>query len=459
MRTKYVLLLAALLAIACALPARTEIPIVQADTVFQGFGGGSVSGIVFGPAGETVIVMHDAQPVEININTKKIVREFEKVPNALNTGTGLFIIQEKGWICCNIQSSEFNGIKGFYGLVIWDYNTGQIINSKQPAITSNGKQFYTQIRNNDLHKQYFCRYDINNLSVIDSVEFDQGWFQGNQTRFSLGFGIVPNSNKVIIGVNNKYPNGKSQRSSLYVLDFKTKQYISVEIPFEQGQDSSEIIEIKTSATGKYFVVSINLPFDQTAYLFYDKDFKFIFKESIKHLNSLFDDPNTDIDGWIPYFINDDYLISNVKAWSVSNHNYLFYSDFFDIGEKSTKKRLLLDWASEIVVRDNAIAILFSSGKIALLNLEALQVEQNNIKPIEKSAEFQNGVLTINSEIAEKADINIIDYKGNIIYSIKGIFLTTGKNSVAIDFPLSNGIYFAIVKTLQGDYSYKFIVSR
>ena len=65
MRAKYVLLLAAIIAIVCATVAHAEIPIVQADTVFQGFGGGSVSGIVFGPTGETVIVMHDAQPVEI----------------------------------------------------------------------------------------------------------------------------------------------------------------------------------------------------------------------------------------------------------------------------------------------------------------------------------------------------------------------------------------------------------
>jgi hypothetical protein len=96
MRTKYVLLLAAFIATVCATAVRAEIPIIQADTVFQGFpGGGSVSGIVFGPTGETVIVMHDSQPVEINIKTKQVVREFEKLQDSTNEGSGLFFQKEK----------------------------------------------------------------------------------------------------------------------------------------------------------------------------------------------------------------------------------------------------------------------------------------------------------------------------------------------------------------------------
>lgn len=441
------------------------IPTIQADTVFQGFPqGGSVSGIVFCPTGETVIVIHNisvsmepekyiVKPVEIDIKTKKIVREFEEITNAVTEGNELFFYAEKNMIGCNARSSDLNGSKNFYGLVIWDYNTGKIINSKQPGIISNGNQFYTQVRDINKHKQYFCRYDINTLIIIDSVEFDQGWFQGSQTRFSAGFGMIPNSNKVIIGANSK------SRSNLYVLDFDTKKYTEILIPFEKGQDSSEIINIKVSETGKYFLVTIDLPFDYTAYMVYNQELKFVFKETINHINKTFNNPSRPATWWWPYFIHDDYLLTLARAWNASEKEDYFYSDFYSITDKTINQRVQFEEGGFIDYFNNDIVISNYAGKLGLLHLDALPVQENKINPIEKTAEFLNGILTINFEIAEKADIEIIDYRGNMIYTMKDIVLQAGKNLLNIDYPLTNGVYFAVVKTLHGDFPYKFLVSR
>jgi len=462
MRTKYVLLLAAIIAIAFALPARAELPIVQVDTIFAGFGGGSVSGIVFGPTGETVIVMHDAQPVEINIKTKQVVREFEKVQNALIEGRGLFIVQEKGWICCNIQSSELNGIKGFYGLVIWDYNTGKIINTKEPAITSNGKQFYTQLRNNDLQKQYFCRYDINNLRVIDSVEFDQGIYHGQQTKFTAGFGIIPNSNKLIIGTNTHYEK-ESGLSQLYVLDFETKLYTKIQIPYKDGTKSSNISNIKVSETGKYFCVdmSTNLNDDTlNGTMFFNNEFKYLFTETGRNIKVKIGDGSKDYYFVHPCFFNDDYLIAVISEKYLSEPNIsTIYNGLYEINGKSLLKRINFDEWRNICYNDKDIVICNYYGTVILLNIFDLSVNDDKSIITQNEAGFINGILTFNSASVDKADINIIDYHGNTVFAIKDKYLQSGRNSIAIDFPLANGVYFAIVKTAHGNFSYKFIINR
>jgi hypothetical protein len=436
---------------------RAEIPIVQADTVFQGFGGGSVSGIVFGPTGETVIVIHNAQPIEINIKTKQIVREFEKVPNSPGSQPLSFIDRARNYLGGTFYSTDYFGEPQISGGIIWDINTGKII-KKLPHITllSDGIKYYSYIIKNN--KEYVGLFDINQFKFIDSVEFDQYWYNGEPGRTSAGFGIIPNSNKVLIGTNG--PNYHRGRSKLYVLDFDTKQYTEIPIPFEPEQDSSEITSIKVSETGKYFVVTLDyLKNDQTGYFFYDKDFKFVYKETLKHLTEIWNDPDKFVSYWVPTFIHDDYLIAGADYYNPIQKKHYQYTDYYDIAKALAIKRIDFYPSANINYFNDKVGISNRLGSTILLSEIALRVDENKISYLEKTAEYLNGNLTFNSEIAEKANIEIIDYKGNILYSKKEIYLTTGKNSFAIDFPMSYGIYFAIVKTTHCDFSYKFIVSR
>lgn len=442
---------------------RAEIPIVQADTVFQGFGGGSVSGIVFGPPGETVILMHDAQPVEIDINTHQIVREFEKVPNATDQGYGLFILKEKGWVCYHAVSTEMNGIKNFWGLIICDYTTGKIIKTiPYVSLITNGKQFYIDSYDETKKRRYYSRYDINTLSIIDSMELDLAWFHGLPTRTPQGFGIIPNSNKIIIGANNKYLDGPAKLATLYVMDFDTKLCTEVAIPYNHNTTSSHISGIRLSETGKYYLVDLDVPkFDSLdGFNFFNNENKYLFTESFRNINEQNTNPNIGYSFENPVFISDEYVAAVVREWNNFDNSELnSYIGFVLISDSKTIKLVKFDRWWHLSYNGTDVAITNYSGTVILLNKFALPVNDDKSINFQEQAEFINGLLTFNSETTEKSDINIIDYQGNLIYTKKDLHLQAGKNSISIDFPLTNGIYFAIVKTIHGDYSYKFIVSR
>lgn len=459
MRTKYVLL-AAIIAIACATTARADIPIVQADTVFQGFPGGEVSGIVFGPTGETVIVMHDAQPVEINIKTKQIVREFEKVPNALGDEPLLFIDKIKNYIGGVFLSTEYLNGKPFNGEIFWDITTGKIIMAiPNIVLLTDGKKYYSYFLKDK--KQYLGLFDINSYKFIDSVEFDQGFYHGQQTKFPAGLGIIPNSNKLIIGANIRYEN-ESGLSQLYLLDFDTKQYTKILIPYQDGTKSSNIRSIEVSETGKYFCVDINIPYNDSTdgNSFYNNKNKYLFTESLSHINKQNPNPNIGFSFERPVFISDEYMIAVVREWSnLDNSELNSYTGLFRISDRKTIKLVKFDKWWHLCYNDSDIAITNPTGTVILLNKFALPVNDDKSINAQEQAEYQNGVLTIISTTNLSANINIIDYQGNTVFAMKDKYFQTGRNSFAIDFPMSNGIYFAIVKTTHGDYSYKFIVNR
>jgi len=430
------------------------IPIVQADTVFQGFGGGSVSGIVFGPTGETVIVMHDAQPVEINIKTKQIVREFEKVPNSLGDQY-LIMDKTRGLLSINTRCTELLGTKDFSGNVFWDMVTGKIIKTiPNVVLLSNGKQYYSYIIKDK--KQYIGLFNIDTYKFIDSVEFDQGWVMGEQTRFSAGFGIIPNSNKVLIGANGANYKG---RSKLYVLDFDTKKYTEIPIPYDDGQESSTITRINVSETGKYFVVTMDVVNDLTAYLFYDKDFKFVFKETRKHLNNLFDEAGIYLNFWETNFIHDDYLICPFEIWSVPEQQYFYYADFYSISEKSIKKRILFTKVDGIDYFENNIIIGNAFGIIGLLKFDALPVENDLRTKTIQNIQYKDNNLIINTTITDKVEIDLSDYNGGLLFSQKDVYLRSGVNTIKLNHPLANGVYFCLIKSTTESNSFKFMVSR
>jgi low affinity Fe/Cu permease len=246
------------------------------------------------------------------------------------------------------------------------------------------------------------------------------------------------------------------------MDFDTKQCTEVAIPYNHNTTSSHISNIRVSEMGKYYLVDLGVPtFDSLdGFNFFNNENKYLFTESPKHINNQNPNQNISFSFENPVFISDEYMAAVVREWSnLDNSELNSYIGLFRITDRKTIKLVKFDRDWHLCYNATDVAITNYSGTIILLNIDALPVQENKINPIEKTAEYQNGILTINSEIAEKADIEIIDYLGNMIYTKKDILLQAGKNLLNIDYPFTNGVYFAIVKSTQKELSYKFIVAR
>jgi hypothetical protein len=263
-----ILILTAVIIAALFLPsaganAQPNVPIVQADTIFAGFGGGSVSGIVFGPTGETVILMHDAQPVEIDIKTKQVLREFEKVPNRTGGGGDMFTVRDKGKLFAVVRSSELYGIKDFAGEIVWDLESGKILETINgiKLLAENDKDKYYFYGTNGTIKEYLGKFDIKTSKMVDSIYLPKTTEGAMYAQWGA-IGIIPNTNKVLLALNryNEYTQGQKEYilAELYFLDFDTKKYTKIPIPYESGQKSSEITSITVSKTGTNNIITIKV---------------------------------------------------------------------------------------------------------------------------------------------------------------------------------------------------------
>jgi hypothetical protein len=242
------------------------------------------------------------------------------------------------------------------------------------------------------------------------------------------------------------------------LDFDTKIYTEIPIPFDDNQKSSTIQRIAVSETGKYFVVTMDVANDITAYLFYDKDFKFLFKETKKTLSESWKIPNRFIDNWEPYFIHEDYVISPARIYLKSD-SIVKYCDFYNISSKSITKRIKFEHSVSIDYKNNDIIILDALGRIGLLDLDALPVENDLPSKTIQSIQYKDSSLLLNSTSNDKVEISLRDYNGGLLFSQKEAYLRSGINTIKLNIPLPNGVYFCVIKTTSETNSYKFIVSQ
>jgi hypothetical protein len=426
------------------------IPIVQADTVFAGFGGGSVSGIVFGPDGNTVILMHNATPTEIDIKTHKVLREFEKVPNASGAGEDFKVIKGYNYLSGSFSSSEINGIKNFAGTIIWDEATGKIVKalSKNYFVVGDNQVF-----NWISGKNYFYKFDLNSFKEIDSMFIDPN-LDGDGSSEWCRPAVIPNSNKVLFGVNRYIENESGDKTyllgELYLLDFDTKKYTKIDIPYESGQKSSAMGDITITETGKYNIVRIN-----KNYYFYDKNFIFMYKLSLSDLELM-----TNIENLFNYSIvmsvSDDYLIFFVYSQTGTQMKMLFYN----IQDRNITKYLGFLGSGVYDKSSQKIALYGILGISGIYNLSSLPVIENDIaSELQNKVIYQNNNLVINSLISEKVDINITDYQGDLLQSQKDVFLHNGSNTIKLNNPLGNGVYFCVIKSSTGNNSFKFMVCR
>lgn len=316
-------------------------------------------------------------------------------------------------------------------------------------ILSDGINCFSFITIND--KEYICKLDINTFKYTDSVKFEQGWYHGVQQRFSAGFGIIPNSNKVLIGANIS-----GTRATLYVLDFDTKKYTEIPIPFDNDQKSSTIQRITVSETGKYFVVTMDVANDLTAYLFYDMDFDFVFKETRKHLTEQYNSPDRFVDAWLPKFITDDYLISWKDVYNAKTKATDSYCDFYSVVDKSIKKEILFARGDWIDYLDNNIIIGNAYGIIGLLKFDALPVEDLP-KALNPEIKYSNNQLECYSDRAFVGDAQIYDISGKLIANFDSQVFTISKNIIEVNQTLPKGIYILTIQNGIEQISKKFLV--
>ncbi|MEI6089688.1 MAG: T9SS type A sorting domain-containing protein [bacterium] len=433
---------------------RAEIPIIQADTVYYGFPGGEVTGIVFGPTGETVILMHDAQPVEINIKTKQIMREFEKVPNSVSSNPSFFINKQNNYLGAKVYSSDYFSEQNISGIILWDLQTGKIVNSlPHLVLQTNCDQYFSLFISSD--KKYLGKYDINTFKYIDSIYLPKDIPGFGYAEWGA-IGIIPNSNKVLAGVNRytltEQGDKKYYLAELYVVDFDTKQYTKVPIPYETGQYRSEIHQIIVTESGKYNIIEVENVELGTTFFIYDQNFSFKYKLGNKDFVNMTDiqivNTNTIITP-----VTDDYLL-------FSMNNYQFNIDrmaFFNIQSKTVSKYLgfigngVYDkYSKKIGLRGTIL------GLTGVYNLEALPVKdlpKTNIPELV----YKNNQLEYNSVENFIGDSQIYDTTGKMILSLGTKNFIKGKNLIRINQNLPTGIYLLTIKNGTNQLSYKFVV--
>jgi hypothetical protein len=427
---------------------KAELPIVQADTVFAGFGGGSVSGIVFGPDGNTVILMHNATPTEIDIKTHKVLREFEKVPNATGEDPHMFFNKQKNYIGGTFYSTKYSDGNIFSGEIIWDYLTGKIIKAIPNIILftdCNTERYYTYFNHN------FCSYDFETFKLKDS--FNLNSIKSSHVEWD-GYGIIPNSNKVLLGLDNYIENESGDKtyllSELYLLDFDTKKYTKIPIPYESGQKSSEIWSISVSQSGMYnMLVMRYISNGEINYLFYDKNMNYLFKENSKSLSAQLGIANLGI-GYYNLFIDDNNLF--IPCSRLGKKNELIYS----LSEKRIKNVIDFFGGNRASFSDTKISMTNEQGIVGIVNILQVPVKEQNIITSPEVV-FSNNQLLYNSNIAFIGESMIYDTTGKLISNLGSQPFGIGKNIIRINKPLLKGIYILTIKNGTEQLSYKFIV--
>lgn len=458
MKTKFIFIALALLVAVGT--AQGYIPTIEADTIFKGFDSGIVSGIVFANDGKSVIIIHDGQPVEIDVETRKIVREFEKVPNATSSATKLEYINLNKYLITTIKASELNGNKYFDGTIVWDYNTGKIVKTLQKMyFITNGEHNYIW---NGVDG-FLYDYDLSNFRKVDSIKLKSFNSYPEKTTWQHPV-ILPNTNKILFNVYldrpDNYGGREFQGIQLYVVDFKTQEYKNIKFPDGKQQVYALIFKIATTETGKYYIIEKK----QCQFMIYDSNLNFLYEIKYEDWPNL---AGLEV-AYAPMFINsfnDDHLIFEVNL----NSNY--YTDFkticLNISEKKIYKYLALtgihfDWEDNCFAKydrlTNKLSLVNKSGLVGLFDAEITPVQEPR-KTLSLEITYRNNQIEYFSDKTFLGETQILNLAGKVVCNLGVLEYTIGKNAIHSDLPLPNGIYIFLVKAESGNTSYKFMISR
>lgn len=424
--------------------AQAYIPTIEADTIFKGFSSGVVSRLVFANEGKSVIVMRDGTPVEIDIETHQILREFEAVPNATSAAARMYFDKRCNYLTVEISSSLIDGKTNFTGTVVWDYATSKIIKTlKATYFFSNDEHTYMWNKSDG----NIYEYDPDSFRKLDSSGFkiDYGWQCATTWQNPVN---IPNTDQIVYDIYldraDNYGGREFHGTLIYVIDFKTNQFREI-YPKTNTTIGSKISSIKTTATGKYSIVDR----DACHYIFLDCNLNYLYEiksDGWKESNGLIEGNNP----FLNTTFGDDYALFNITTTQGRKIACL------NIAEKKVYKYLGFIGTAIYDRETKKLAVVNSKGVIALFDDEMTPVQETP-KLTKNTIYYKEGTLVYETSESGKMDIVIVDYLGNTIWSQSEVYMNSGENRLPITTRLSNGVYFCIVKSLSGTQTYKFMV--
>jgi hypothetical protein len=156
-------------------------------------------------------------------------------------------------------------------------------------------------------------------------------------------------------------------------------------------------------------------------------------------------------------LNDDFVIFDIASSDLKTERMFSY----DIQNKKIVKYLGF-MGSGIYDKISKRIALYGTiwGLAGIYSLDALPVIDNSKLPNSvQDVKYQNHNMIITTSISEKCDISITDYNGNVLTNQKEVFLHLGINTIKINSPLPNGVYFCVIKTQNANDSYKIMVNN
>ncbi|MEI6089243.1 MAG: T9SS type A sorting domain-containing protein [bacterium] len=425
------------------------IPTIEADTIFRGFASGTVSGIVFTNEGNNVIIMHDGQPVEIDVETRKILREFEAVPNPQAANPDMIIIKSFDYLIATIKSLEIDGKKDFVGSVIWDYNSGKIIKTMRTTyfIKNNGLTYmWNGYQGWNAGKNYIFKYDFTNFQNIDTMSLGVMYQLGGKVSLHIP-AIVPYTDKILFSVDvlrdNNYGTYYSIGEYLYLLDFATKESKILKFTNTAPFSEKPFSKILVTETGKYYIAQVG------DCIIYDCNFNFLYEINPTDIKDLIGvEKVLEITPITSYF--DDYLIINVR---LSSQNILVC---YNIAEKKIYKYLGFVGTGIYDRETNRLALVNKNGVVAIFDDEITPIKEIP-KPPSLEIKYSNNQLEFYSDKSFAGLTQIFNLAGKLVLNLGSQEFINGKNIIPVEQSLSVGVYFFSIENGTEHVSGKFIV--
>lgn len=459
MKTKLIFIAMAL--ILAVGSASAYIPTIEADTIFKGFDSGTVTGIVFANEGKSVIVMHNAQPVEIDIETHKIVREFEAVPNATSLGSEMTYIKSKKYLTATIKASNLDGNLYFDGTIVWNYSNGKIIRYMQREyVISNDEHTYVWNKSEEI----VYEYDQTNFTKIDSMKLKQmiKWYLNTWQHPA----IIPNTRKILFNIYldrpDNYGNRTFEGTALYTIDFNTKEFTNIKNPNNIEVLGFMISKINFTENGKYLLIEKKIEINQCQFMIYDSNLNFLYEIKYEDWPNL---AGLEV-AYAPMFINsfdDDYLIFGVN--SDINDYTACKTICLNIAEQKVYKHLALtginyDWDDNCFGKydklTNKLSLVNERGVVGLFDDEITPVKETS-KPPSLEIKYRNNQLEFYSDKSFAGQTQIYDLAGKLVFDLGSQEFVNGKNIIPVEQTLSVGIYFLSIENGTEHVSGKFLV--
>lgn len=435
MRTKYVLLVAALLIVAIILPSGgvQSQPIattINVDTLaYLGKGeAGEAGGAYFLPDG-TILALWKGRPLILDSKSGEIIRNLDALPSGFAAAPKLSPDGTK--LVTRITESQ---------MAIWDVPSGKIIKQFNYQIgwfcfSPDGAKLYVTLPNKEDNPGHLIIIDMVTLQEIERVKY-------SNLTWADKVDITPDGQTlaVIAGkkVNDKFYNqliliNLNDKKNCTVVETVEPSFQSLEF----SPDGKQIASLYDDGNHIYIYI----------YNIETKEKKYIRAEE---LSTLFGFDIVSIGN--PIFID-----SNTILFEVSNlPNNRHYHFSWNLIENRIKNYININYNQSVDIKDSTILLCNQRGVVAYLNKNAVPVN-DKLANSESYFVYKNHQLEYNSITVFVGESMVYDTTGKLISYLGQQQFVVGKNVIPINQTLPAGVYLLTIKTGLEQLTYKFIV--